>query len=289
LLFGKITLGKFKQKINYIILMPLVSSVLWTFSMGGRHGIIDSFFLFMIGSIYAYSNITIANFNKDFRVAISKKMKYFVPIIIAFLFYSTYVNNIRSEFSEGYKKNKLENYLLLKPVSGVIIYLTDHYLGYQSRRIDSYTEQVEFGKNTLQGFTKFELPFVSQAINYPLSIEGILNVFNLELWESEYLYVDEKNVMFINATTTIFFPIIDDYGFYGALLFITLLVLVSQYAYNKIVNNSYRSILPFLFYSLIMSLWFNSIFGSQIKGNWLSTPVFVFIIFTVVFEKKLKI
>lgn len=86
-------------------------------------------------------------------------------------------------------------------------------------------------------FRKIKVPFVSQMIGYSISYE---NIFGIQQITTNRLAKEKEQ--WGNTTTTVFFPIIDDYGYYGSLIVIFIFVLFTQYVFVRIFRTPFKTI-----------------------------------------------
>lgn len=103
----------------------------------------------MVDSIQIFSLVVfIGLFSRNINVKKSfyKFARILFVFFILFSIYSTVINISKSKFGGKNRDIAFNDNPILKPFSGVIVYLVAHYPGYQLRRNDSYSESVEPGK-----------------------------------------------------------------------------------------------------------------------------------------------
>lgn len=265
------------KKISIIYFLPLISGILNGISSGGRHILIDTLY---ITAIFIFVGMLKSKVSKKSLLSSLKKIVRFILLFfIVFSIYSTFIEGQRKTRTSLY----FQDHTLLKPFSGLMTYLVAHYAGYQLHRHFSVTEKSEPGKKTLQGITKFELPYLSRIVGTSTSLGSILNIDK----ESK-VGATEFNEMYVgwsNTTSTVFIQIYDDYGFYWSFLVIFLFVILSQYIFIKFLETKSSSYLIVFPYFIILFLWFNSIFSSEILGNWLGIKIFSFFIIHILLKR----
>lgn len=267
-----------KYRLPKIVWVPFAAGIVATLAMGGRHGIVTAFLSFALGAFIGI----FSRQKHQSKIAFKKFLKYVIIAVILFSLYSTIINEYRSDYRGDSDQLAFSEYPILKPFSGLITYLVAHYPGYQLRRNDSYTDDIEPGLRTLEGLRKFEVPFISQAIGYSLSYENITGIRRVnQLSRKER----EKFLPWANTTTTVFFPIIDDYGKTGAYVVIGVFVIITQFLFLRLFNKGVTSIWSLLPLFIIANLWSKSIFGSELSGNWLTNLVLAFFFFTYLFSR----
>ena len=265
--------------VNKYYFLPVLTGVINTLAIGGRAGIISTIMFFFIGFSLAINSLK----QPVFRI-IKKTALYGLAFFVLFSIYSTFVTVIR-ERSYSQLPTMIEvrfnSYPLIKPFSGLIQYLTDHYPGYQLRRIDNTTPEFEMGQICLSGFTTFKIPVFSQLAGSPISIQSVFNLYEPEVVRA-HIEREESGFLWVGATATLFLPLYDDFGYKGTFIAIFVLILFTQLIYNNIFSLNkvhFLSILPLV---LIYYVWYNSIFSHHILGNWISSYFYSFLIIDII-------
>lgn len=266
----QISLSKTYSKIKYIYFLPLISGILTGLSSGGRHGIIDTLyiaFIFMIIGIFKIDQ------KRHFIAQQIKKLgKYAIITLMVFSIFTTFIDTQRKTRTSV----NFSEYPLLKPFSGLMTYLVAHYAGYQLHRYYSTTNELEPGRKTLQGITFFEIPFLSRIVGTPTSLSALL-----ELHESDKANKSQFDEMYLgweNTTATVYIGVYDDFGYLWTFAVILLFVILSQIIFIKFINSPTKSFISVFPYYLVLFLWFNSIFSSEIFGNWIGNKLLAFLI-----------
>jgi hypothetical protein len=252
---------------------PFLSGTISTLAIGGRSGITTTLMFLFVGFALA-----ICSLKTDTTGILKKIMKYGLIFFILFSVYSTSVNIIREGgASQSLTEARWGPYPWLKPFAGILQYLTDHYVGYQLRRIDTVTPQLELGQISLSGITMFKVPILSQLTSTPLSIQ---NAFNL--YEPIIIGAASEDKLWTNVTGTVYLVLFDDFGYTGTYIAIFLFVLITQSAFNNAFRRQRRSFITLLPFVLIYLIWFTTIFSHVIIGNWMSLYIYSFLIIDVI-------
>jgi hypothetical protein len=268
--------SKFYQlKIYYFF--PFFTGVIETIAMGGRAGITTTLLYIVLGIVLALFGLNI------YRAEIVKKLvKYGIVVFVLFSVFATTVNVIREGgTSKSATEARWKNYPWLKPFGGILQYLTDHYAGYQLRRVDSITPQLELGQISLSGFTMFKIPVFSQLAGTPISIQSIFDLYKPDVVKASHERETEE-ALWADTTATVYYLLYDDFGYGGTYIAIFVFVLISQLIFNNVFKSHKTSFLSILPFTLVYYLWFTTIFSHTIIGNWMSPYIYSFLIADVI-------
>jgi oligosaccharide repeat unit polymerase len=260
-------------------LFPFLTGLIRTLSVGGRAGMIDTLLYIFLGFVLALFGL-----KTDISRVLRKLPLYGLMLFLLFSVYSTFVETTRERNQTqviSLIESRWANYPLLKPFAGILQYMTDHIAGYQARRVDSTTPELEMGQISLSGITMFKVPVFSQLAGMPISIQSAFNLKEPNYIKSHY-ELESSGATWIGATATIYYLLYDDFGYKGTFIAIFILVLISQLIFNRVFNREKTSFLSILPITLIYYIWFTTIFSHTIIGNWLASFLFSFIIVDII-------
>lgn len=259
--------------VKYYYYLPTISMILSTIVSGGRAGVIYALIYFSTGLFIAMACMV-----RDQIKLLKRVSGGIVVALVAFSLYSTLINELRAgkeEYDPSYEKWK--EYPALLPISGIVQYLTDHYPGYQLRKEDSVTPELEMGEKTFSFILFYNIPFISQLFNSPI---GIASYYNLKLPETVEL--GARGLDWENTTATIYLSIYDDFGYYGTFVAILIFCLITEYLFMKFVlanNDTYLlSMFPF---AILLFLWTQSIFSHHTNGSWMGSIFYQYLILDI--------
>jgi|WetSurSiteA1Bulk_404760.scaffolds.fasta_scaffold00805_3 hypothetical protein len=255
--------------------LPFITGIIKTLGVGGRAYMISTLFFFVLGFYLALFGL-----KTDINKILKQVVGYGLILFFLFSVYSTYVEMTREKSHSQVVtliEQRWESYPMLKPFAGILQYLTDHFAGYQARRIDSATPELEMGQISLSGFTMFSIPVFSQLAGAPISIQ---NTFNLKQpdYTKAHFELESSGAEWIGATATIYFLFYDDFGYKGTFFAILIFVVITQFIFVSVFNNQKTSFLSILPITLVYYVWFTTIFSHSIVGNWMASYLFSFII-----------
>ena len=273
---------KLKINIKIYYFYPFINAALNTIAAGGRAGIFSSILFLIMGillALFKYSDVS--------TKIIYKFLRYGLIIFISFSVFTTYVNVLREGGEVSYARSvvRWDYYPALKPFSGLLQYLTDHYPGYQLRRVDSIPPEPRLGQTSLSGFTMFSVPVVSQLLGTPISIQAAFNLYapNTIL---RGLELKKANALWTNTTGTVYILLYEDFGYWGTFIAIFIFVIITQWIFNSIFLKKRTSFLPILPFILIYYFWSQTIFSHVILGNWMSGFIYSFLIADIISSYK---
>lgn len=250
--------------------IPLLGNLIFSITMGGRVNFVYAFTSYLIGASLALP------LNKSLR-EIKKPLLTICGGMILVLVFITAVANQRQEHYNG-ESNEMEVYLketnpLLGAIFGPIQYVHASYVGYQHRRIDAVDEtHLGYGQYTFNGFINWTLPFAGIVGLGNISIAKYLGIYyhNQETYdfEREYYYTTHSGYL----------TMIKDFGFWGTLICIFFLVMLSHKLFVKVQmkkNIKYVSVIFFFF--IFWEYWAKSNFYGTLSST-LLVPFYGFLI-----------
>lgn len=265
-------LNKCQLKIARILLFlfPLLGNLIFSITMGGRVNFVYAFTSYLIGASFALP------LNRSLR-DLKKPLFTILLGAILVLFFITAVANQRQEHYRG-EANDVEVYLKeINPILGVVFgpiqYIHASYVGYQHRRVDAVDkEYLGYGRYTFNGFINWTLPFAGQ---FGLGNASIAKAFDI-YYHNQETYDFEREYYY--TTHSGYLTMIKDFGFWGALICIYFLVMLSHNLFVKVQKRrgiQYVSVL-FFFY-IFWEYWAKSNFYGTLSSSVL-IPFYGFLI-----------
>jgi hypothetical protein len=264
--------------------LPFITGLIKTLGVGGRAYIIQTLFFFVLGFYLALFGL-----KTDITKILRKLPQYGIILFLLFSVYSTFVEVTREKSHTQVItliEQRWESYPWLKPFAGILQYMTDHFAGYQARRVDTATPELEMGQITLSGFTMFNIPVFSQLAGTPISIQSTFNLKQPNYVRAHF-ELESSGADWVGATTTIYFLFFDDFGYKGTFIAIFIWVLITQLIFNNVFHSQKSSFLSILPITLIYYVWFTTIFSHTIVGNWMASFLFSFIIVDIIARYRL--
>lgn len=241
----------------WIILLPLIEGVFEGVMIGGRNPVIITLKYFIVGIGFAFIG---------FELPKRKLKKLFCSLAVFFLcfvVFSTIVGNQRAEtFGQDNKIEELNN-PILNFTYGINKYMSDHYWGYQLRRMDYVDENnLLYGAASFYGALDIKIPFSSR-----FGIKDNLNLWSIfTTYTPKELYFDLKYEGYY-TTNTIYLSLMKDFGPYGMLFVIFIMVLITHKSYSFILDNSSKKLTSIFIYILLFTYWSSSNFDSIMSRN----------------------
>ncbi|MFT7033687.1 MAG: hypothetical protein ACJA2S_002195 [Cyclobacteriaceae bacterium] len=252
------------EPLKFDIFFVLAGSILETIASGGRSAIVSSLSYFFIGIILNHikSRQTVSNFTFIKKII--------VLAIVPVLLLSTYINFVAQERTKKQGSSSVTSELLSKSYLGehfygVMEYSIFHYLGYQLRMNDSATEDLELGQYTFQVITTYNLPIVSQVLRSEINLATLLDLKKID---NNIANENSKSIDLANAgiTSTVFYVLYDDFGFYGSLAVIVLFIFFTQNIFNKLLTSDIRGFYSIVLWVFIFDLWKYTWFSHHLNG-----------------------
>lgn len=202
------------------LILPLFGNLIFSINLGGRVNFVYCFITYLLGVALA---LTVNQSLKEYR----KPMLIVSSAGIGVLLFISAVGNQRDEYKTG-EKNLAEQYLsqkspLLGAIYGPVSYMIASYNGYQLRRLDAVDiNHLGFGMYTFNGFINWTLPFSSQFGLGDASIAKSLGIY----YYNQETYDFHRELYY--TTHSGYLTLIKDFGFWGTLICIFILTLVSH-------------------------------------------------------------
>lgn len=267
---GKIVLYGKLSRSHYKLFIPLFSSILFAFSIGGRNPLLLSIKQYIVGFALVMPFV-IPKYNKR------KIIKYTLIILIIFILFINFVQDQRKD-TLGYSGSREYTSSMLRFFSGVFEYLSAHYWGYQLRRTEM-NDDLTYGTYTFYGFFDIDIP-LSSMLGFDKSLADLLNIKNYRL-ES---YDENKEGYY--TTSSIFIQIIRDFGSKGAFVFIALFTLYTHFLFLNILKTRKKTALSFFTFYMCFLYWSSSNFTSVYSFKIINTTLIPFIFFDIL--QKIK-
>lgn len=237
---------------KWLITLPMVITIIYVFSIGGRNPLAVGIKYYLIGF-----SLSLAH-----EIASNVKLRILyrtILISIIFVIFTTFVGDQRSKtaghstFSSNFQSS------LLQSTSGIMEYMGAHYWGYQLRNNDTFDpNRLGYGYYTFNGLLNLNIPF-SRYIGLNTNLSQTVGFENNVL---DYQYLYNKGFVGYYTTRSVFMEMKMDFGYTGTFFFIFLFVLYTHYIFRKIhVKNTVNllSLLPFFF---CFNYWASSNFQS---------------------------
>lgn len=248
------------------LVLPILSYFLYSAAIGGRNPLFLCFkyYIFGFGIGSSFSPV---------RDNLRKTLLCLIVFFIGINLYSTFVAKDRASYQKYDQGTERfwADYPLLGSFSGLVEYLSFHYIGYQYRRVDYVDDKLTYGTKTFGGILKYKLPF-SSLVGVDSKLGDFFDKKNL-YYLQDIMYSDRS---FSVITASTYLLMYDDFGFMGSLIVILALVLFSQRLYHRFLSgNSYKfiHILPVF---IMWIFWSNTIFDS-----YFSTENFVAVLYPI--------
>jgi hypothetical protein len=155
----------------------------------------------------------------------------------------------------------------MKPVYGILEYSIFHYQGYQWRRIDSTTPELEMGQTTFSFITDFSLPVVSQIMGERITIQKEFNLKDVDPVRNSTRVAD-LNLPGSSITATVYYILYDDFGYYGVFIITFFFVGFTQKLYRNVFIHSNSNFWSVILFIAVYDLWTKTIFSHQLSGSW---------------------
>jgi len=271
-----LTLLKKKRKLlikeKFFLLLPYVSWFFMTIATGGRKGFIDAAAFYAIGFLMSFTFMF--SFNK-------KKLRlYFCGILIfilSFMVFSTIVRKARETRKLGGQYTSTpfaEKLQFLEPISGVVFYLADPFVGYQIKSRYRSMTKLSYGEKTFNGLFGFSIPLLDRIFHERVSIADYLGWD--KLINTRWLF---SNTPMATTIESIYFNMVSDFGEGGSILLIFILVLISHHLFISFFSTRKKhwSFLSIYLLTIFLMFWMNSIFSGYFAGTMPGAILKVFI------------
>lgn len=245
--------GYDKKKLSLYFLIPTILIVVNTIVGGSRAGIASIILLLILCVLLQY------NYQGSKKKIWRRGIVWIISILTLFSIYSTIVSAERSKFTSQDSSATYTINGLFSPAEGVISYSFFHIQGYQLRKNDRYTKDPEIFGPSLAIITDFSIPFSSMLGGDKYTFGKL---FGIE--RRKYKYDDTLAAHSITAS--VYFNLIDDFGYTGTFIAIILFTLYTQLLYKKLFNKSYTSLTSLAWYFFIFKLWQSSYFNHVLSS-----------------------
>lgn len=242
---------------NRILYIPIVISLIYVFTNGGRNPLFIGIKLYFVGIC----------FSLPYKFTAERKkwlLNRIILLSIVLTIFSTIVSDSRSEyykistFSQNFENPILSN------ASGIVEYLGAHYYGYQLRNLDSYHEN-ELG---LGFFTFYSLFDISVPFSNYLGIKSNLgSLLGYKENRIDYFYLWRNEMEGYFTTNSMFLGLKLDFGFYGALFFLLVFTLYTHRLFIRIQNQNAITVYTFFWFYLCFEFWASSNFKSSYSSG----------------------
>lgn len=280
-LFGEKRRGELKFTINNIYLViPMLTQIIMMVIIGGRNDLVWIFRCYTIGTA-----ISIANGIS--KIAFKRIIIFCFLFIMIFLAYSNF--NIEQRKTDIAEILTWEDKPLLKPFKSVIEYFSETYIGFQLRRDDFVTQELEYGQKTFSGILFLEIPFAGAIGIRDVSIGDVFGVERYSM-KKMVLELQDRNRAFSGACSSMYLLIYDDFGYVGTFIVIFLFVVLTQLVYVKWFETPNKSFFSLYFLLLFFILWSNSIFDPVFSSGHVRTILYsvILIQFAIYFTKTIN-
>lgn len=253
-----------KIKFKLLFLFIPLAEILLVIVGGGRAGIISMLMFFGIGlliSIFSNSKKPSAEFFKLIRLSI-------IPVFLL-SFYINLVSQSRSESvgdSGTLTKEVFQEYSSITgALYGLFEYSVYHVWGYQLRRDDLVTEELEMGQYTFQTITRFNIPGLSTIFAYDMNLANILGLKIFDHTTTAILFMNNKTE---GATTTasVYQVLFDDFGYWGTLLAIVIFAFFTQVVFVNLFTKPIKSLWSLVIFLFVFGLWKDSWMSHHLNG-----------------------
>jgi oligosaccharide repeat unit polymerase len=260
----------------WLLILPLFTQIVMMLTVGGRIDFINILRAYIFGV-----SISIANgINKAFM------KKVVIVLSSAFMLFSVYSNfNYQQRTSESLAQDSNP---VLNKFSSIMEYYSSVYTGYQLRRYDYVTNELEYGEKTFAGVLFFQIPL---AGTIGLKNSSVGEFFGLEEYSMKKMFLDlqSQNALHFSTVSSIFLLFYDDYGYWGTFIFLFILVWVTQLVYVFWFNSVHKSFFSIYIMFLFFVLWSNSIMDPVFSTGFLRSCLLSIATLQLVYFVRYKI
>lgn len=254
------------------MLIPSFSVLFNTLEFGGRNSLIIGFRLLFFGVLIRLAG------NSKVKLQHLKKLIYvLVFLLFVFVLYSNYNSEQRMMDTGKEQRTELQKVPVVSQIFSVVNYLSSSVYGYQLRRYDFVSPELEWGQNTFSGLISWQLPFAG-LMNLNLSIGGLLGLERGYSMKQMFLQLEQERNPYFSLIVTMFMTLYDDFGFWGTLVVLTLMVVVTQYFYYQWFCSDHSHFFGFYFLLLFFWMWSNSIFDPLFTAGYARMLLYMMII-----------
>ncbi len=239
------------RKARYLAL-PFLTAVVYAFTIGGRNPIAVNIKLYLLG-------MGLAALYHMPRGVYGKFLRYALATGLAFGIFSTLVADSRSKAFGSDTRKALYTSTTAARFSGVIDYMSCHYVGYQLRRVDWLYDAPTYGTETFNGFFSVGLPFASTLGIRSATVGELVGVKPFNKLE---VSLNDDREDFGTSTPSIYMNLYHDFGRYGTFVFLLLFVWFTQRCFERQLNRRITALSSIYFYTLLFTYWGSSNFTS---------------------------
>lgn len=262
-------------------LFPLLSAIFVASISAGRVPITQAAVQYGLGFLLSFF------FIPGRKKVVSQKTKKFylystIVLFFAFNIYSTIIKDVRAEYGNSNYTSAYEDKPYLEPFSGVIDYLSYHYIGYQLRRIEmDFETPRKPGEISFNGLTSIKIPLINQLFGFNISAGALLG------WE----YIDIRKgystseLSAASITETAFYRLYQDFG-KATMLVLFILIVITQLIFNSLFSRSHHSFLYITMFFLFWTFWFNSWATSYFRNPFSNIFYAAIILDLLIYYKK---
>jgi len=262
------------RRIRFIYLLPLLTGLMNVIAGGGRAGNCFCGDYFVLGLLLA-----LFSFHEFPTSRARGLLKYGIVFLALFFLYVNFVSTSRTKLVSGRNTYyvSLEQYPSLKPFYGIMEYSVFHYQGYQWRRMDSTSPELEFGRKTFSFILDFNVPVISQIMSKDISLKSIFKLKDIDTVRgtSEAL---KRKLPGPSITATVYYVLYDDFGRYGVYIITFLFVGITEAIYRRLFLKYKRSFWSVILFIAVYHLWTSTTFSHHLTGAWFNQYLYPIII-----------
>ena len=261
--FGNYYFGAVRR-IKLIYLLPLFASIFTIIGGGGRAGIVSASIFFILGLLMALFSL-----ESDYMRKLRSILSYFLIFVFLFSIYVNYVSIQRTKSSsrQNIYFTSLSSYPVLKPFFGIMEYSVFHIQGYQLRRMDSMSPELELGRRTFSFFLDFNVPIISQLMGEGFSLKSIFNMKDIDVVRSN-IEASRRRLQEPNITATVYFVLYDDFGYYGVFIITFLFVGLTEKLFRALFTRKHSNFWFIIVFVAVYKLWTLTAFSHHLTGPW---------------------
>ncbi len=251
---------RFASLFSWIAVCPLLASILYAASTGGRREIMTIIFMYVFGV-----SLQLACYGRHMfpRSALVKTIVWIFVAAIAFSLFAGVVASERRE-AVGKTRDVWETYPVLRPFGPMLYYLAEPYQGYPYKLIYLEDEEVTTGAYTFKGITDIGIPLVHRVTGFQWNLSTLLGIKGRDLVESRsWLGMDQRLVA---ALGSIYSGLYLDFGKHGRYIAVLLLVVLSEVLFQIWLRMNKSWVICLVPIVVILYFWSNSIFRSVLGG-----------------------
>lgn len=247
-----------------ILLIPILTQVMMMLTVGGRIDLINILRAYIFGLAISMAN------------GVPKKVlkKIIISTVVFFVIFSAYSNfNYQQRLSRTSYSAILKESPILESFSSIIEYYTAVYNGYQLRRDDFVTRDLEYGEKTFAGILFFRIPF---AGTLGLKKTSIGEYAGLEEYSMKKMFLElqSENAVKSSTVSSVYLLFYDDFGYEGTFVFLFFLVLITQLVFISWFKKPHKTFFSIYILFVFTMLWSNSIFDPVFAGGFIRSTFY---------------